>query len=212
MIHLGSHAKLFFRMKTLSQKSIKQSPWHALLEGATLVEQDNFGPKVYELPDARMIKLFRVKRFWSSNLWSPYARRFVKNSERLKRLGITSVNCLQWGRVPHLDRGYVIYQKLLGTTIQSTLEVDASVLGNYYAHLHQRGVYFRSCHLGNLILLENQDIGLIDVLDIRFRSRPLTENERERNFRHLLRRPQDRERLNPLWETFQRAYQQASSL
>jgi hypothetical protein len=60
------------------------------------------------------------------------------------------------------------------------------------AQLHLTGVYFRSLHLGNVLLQSQGGLALIDVADMRFRNRPLNGSERARNFKHLLRKPEQR--------------------
>ena len=188
------------------QQSLTKRNWESLIENADLIEQDGFGPKVFDLRDGRMLKTLRVKRFWSSNLWSPFANRFVQNTQRLKQLGIPTIKCLQHGNVPHLERTYVIYEQLPGRTLREVPTLDGTSLGKFMAELHIQGVYFRSCHLGNLLLLENGELGLIDVLDIRFRNGRLTAKERERNFKRLRSRSQDHARLDAIWEPMMIAY------
>ena len=190
----------------VSQRTLNREDWESLVEKADLIEQDAFGPKVFDLNDGRMMKIFRVKRFWSSNLWSPFAKRFVRNTQRLRRLGIPTIQCRQHGSIPHLDRTYVIYERLPGQTLREVSELDGVLLGTFFARLHDRGVYFRSCHLGNLLLLEHGELGLIDVLDMRFRKGGLSANERERNFRRLRSRSQDHKRLDAVWERMMVAY------
>ena len=190
----------------LSQQSLKKDKWESLIEKADLIEQDGFGPKVFDLKDGRMLKIFRVKRFWSSNLWSPFAKRFVRNTRRLRQLGIPTVQCLEHGSIPHLDRTYVIYERLPGRTLREASDLDGVLLGQFFAHLHAQGVYFRSCHLGNLLLLEDGNLGLIDVLDMKFSNGGLTTNERKRNFRRLRSRTQDHVQLDAVWENMMNAY------
>lgn len=194
------------------RQQIAEDEVAGMLEGAELLEQDRFGPKIYALADGeRMLKLFRVKRLLSSNLWSPYARRFVRNTQRLERRGIPTVTPLQWGRVPSRERQYVLYRKLEGTPLRDCADLDPNALGRFFARLHDTGIYFRSCHLGNILALHeenggDQDFGLIDVLDMHFRRGPLLDSHRERNFRHLRRVKKDRERLDAIWKPFLEAY------
>ncbi len=193
----------------VENESLSETEVNRLLEGAKLLEEDRFGPKIYELADGgRMLKLFRVKRLLSSNLWSPYAQRFVLNSLRLREMGIPSVACLQYGRIPHLARQYVLYEKLAGIPLRDCEAIDPDQLGKFFAHLHDHGIYFRSCHLGNLLLLEETgELALIDIMDLRFRRRgALSDGERERNFRHLRRLERDRNRLDEIWKPFLEAY------
>ena len=100
------------------QQSLTKRNWESLIENADLIEQDSFGPKVFDLRDGRMLKTFRAKRFWSSNLWSPFAKRFVQNTQRIKQLRIPSIKCLQHGNAPNLERTYVFYERLPGRTLR----------------------------------------------------------------------------------------------
>lgn len=198
----------FLMESMVPRKRLDEASVERLLQGATLLEQDAFGPKIYEVEGERMLKLFRRKRFWSSNLWSPYARRFARHSFLLKERGVPTVKCVQWGSIPHLERQYVLYEKLAGTPLRELEVLDPDLLGRFFAGLHDRGIYFRSCHLGNVLLLQDGErLGVIDILDIRFHERPLTDRERERNFWHLRRLPRDRERLDPIWKPLLAAYE-----
>ena len=64
-------------------------------------------------------------------------------------------------------------------------------LGAFIAKLHDRGVYFRSLHLGNIVMTPEGTLGLIDIADMRFSRGQLTASQRKRNLRHLLRYPSD---------------------
>jgi len=208
---MGSHALTAKMTDKLPNKRPPASQVEAWLQGATLLEEDGFGPKVYALADGeRMLKLFRRKRWLSSNLWNPYARRFATNSLRLKTLGIPTMTVIEWGRLRHLQRQYVLYEKLPGRTLRESTEWSPRRLGAFLAELHERGVYFRSCHLGNILLLENGDFGLIDIMDMRFFDKPLDSRSRLRNFHHLTRVQRDRERLEKPWPTFIEGYEEAS--
>jgi RIO-like serine/threonine protein kinase len=71
---------------------------------------------------------------------------------------------------------------------QQSHEEFATLLPSFAAFirsLHERGIYFRSLHLGNVLLLPDGDFGLIDFLDIRFRRPPLGKRLVRRNLAHL---------------------------
>ncbi|WP_336145611.1 lipopolysaccharide kinase InaA family protein, partial [Klebsiella pneumoniae] len=59
--------------------------------------------------------------------------------------------------------------------------------GRFMAQLHERGVYFRSLHLGNVLLLEDGEFGLIDVADMRIFPSALRNTLRQRNLKHMQR-------------------------
>jgi hypothetical protein len=172
-----------------------------LRTGARLLERDWRGEKVLLTPDNHIIKLFYPRRRISSARIYPYAYRFWNNARQLREKGIITVHCEQL-RHDRQNRRYLItYPLLPGTTLRERLaEVSNSddyldKLATWLVTLHAKGVLFRSIHLGNILVLENGDYGLIDVADMSIRQRPLGLIKRARNFRHLLHDRRDRERL-----------------
>ena len=175
-----------------------ETEYRQLTQDAQELERDLFGPKVYLLPDQRIIKLFRVKRLLSLSALYPYSLRFARNARRLNAMGIIA---------PHVERQFfcvairrhgIIYPLLEGEPLAKLLHAGAEDerlvegFAGFIAWLHQKGVYFRSLHLGNVLLLPNGDFGLIDVADLRLRPFPLGMAARRRNFRHLFRLPEHR--------------------
>src|SRR5690606_7954122 len=63
----------------------------------------------------------------------------------------------------------------------------ARQLGEFIARLHQQGVMFRSLHLGNILLDDDGQLGLIDIADMRCWPWPLNRWQRARNFVHFFR-------------------------
>ncbi|MOA52408.1 hypothetical protein D3C78_1757000 [compost metagenome] len=53
--------------------------------------------------------------------------------------------------------------------------------------LHQSGIYFRSLHLGNIVVTPEGKLGLIDVADMRFLRSPLSARLVKRNLQHFAR-------------------------
>ena len=68
-------------------------------------------------------------------------------------------------------------------------------LAAFLAELHGKGILFRSIHLGNILVLEKDSFGLIDIADMSIQRRPLGLLKRARNFRHLLHDRRDRDVL-----------------
>ena len=60
-------------------------------------------------------------------------------------------------------------------------------LAAFMRRLHGAGIYFRSLHLGNVVLTPAGEYGLIDFLDMKTYSKPLSAWQVSRNFRHLER-------------------------
>ncbi len=163
---------------------------------ATLIEADAHGDKVLQLANGNYLKLFRVKRLFSSARIFSYTRRFVRNARMLAARGIPTVVVVADYDIPALKRSAVCYQPLVGTTLRSiaaTLDAAAiGQLGAFVRKLHDKGIYFRSLHLGNIVLTPDNQLGLIDISDLQVSSRPLHRRRRIRNFRHLLRIANDR--------------------
>ncbi|MDE1461923.1 hypothetical protein [Spartinivicinus poritis] len=181
-------------MKILSQEEFDQ-----LTKGATIVEQDGCGVKVLTLTDGTFLKLFRNKRFISSARIYPYARRFANNANSLKKAGITTVTVIETYKINLPPRSIVRYQPLSGNTVREVARSNLDTLkqgqikkiAQFIAILHNKGIYFRSLHLGNILVTEDGNLGLIDISDMKFYSKPLSVGKRIRNFRHLMRYKND---------------------
>ncbi len=202
-------------------KKIDLATYRQTLASATVIERDAYGEKVLLLPDGNLVKIFRRKRWLSSALFFPYAKRFIKNARRLSEIPIPTLTVQDVCFCRATNRHLVTYQPLPGETLRSRLRESPSELGglltelaDFIALLHRNGVYFRSVHFGNIIVMpDRQGLGLIDVADMIFKRRTLTVGERSRNFRHMLRYPEDSGFLREFgWEKFVRHYLNASLL
>ncbi|MFL1503015.1 MULTISPECIES: O-antigen ligase family protein [unclassified Pseudomonas] len=177
----------------------KPQAFEALCNGAHVIEEDGLGPKVLRLEDGSFLKLFRARRWYTSGRFNPYSERFASNSEQLQQLSIASPPILDLYSLQD-GSSAVRYRPLPGLTLRQALQsLDASLreslierFGRFMAQLHERGVYFRSLHLGNVLLLEDGEFGLIDVADMRIYPSALRNTLRQRNLKHMQRYPQDR--------------------
>jgi tRNA A-37 threonylcarbamoyl transferase component Bud32 len=186
-------------MKQHSQKIVWQTlskdNWTAIKADCKIIEQDGFGVKVLGCQNGDYIKVFRIKHKISMGRLLNPAQRFCDNVRKLKALGIDTVTPVALYHIPHSPRWAVRYRPLAGETLRSLIaqfsmpENVIAELGEYIARLHDKGIYFRSLHPGNVVLQPNGKLGLIDVLDCKFSwfGRPLTAWQRERNFRHFFR-------------------------
>ncbi|CAM3668717.1 Toluene tolerance protein [Pseudomonas reidholzensis] len=179
-------------------QALEHARYLALREGAHVLEADGTGDKVLRLADGSMLKLFRRKRLISSAAWYPYAQRFADNCRHLAERGIPCPQVIAVYRIAAIARDAVHYAPLPGQTLRQVLEQPGehaalrAQLGRFIATLHERGVYFRSAHMGNVVLTPDGELGLIDIADLRIYARPLRKSQRLRNFRHMLRYRQDR--------------------
>lgn len=189
-----------------------------LHNGAEILASDSFGEKVLRLKDGSIIKLFRKKRMISSALFYPYALRFVNNASKLKDIGISTVTVITTYKIPSIKRTAVHYMELEGDTLRHYV-LNHSLNGNivrklaaFIARLHNEGVYFRSIHFGNILIISDKGFGLIDIADMKTRGRPLNLRERTRNFLHLTRYETDNKSLKPEKKVFTESYISESGL
>ncbi len=199
----GQYTNGFGRGETL--RALEKGEFDPLIDGAAILEGDAYGPKIYRLRDGRMLKLFRLKRFFSSALLFSYARRFERNCRLLRALGVPCPEIVGQFKVSHLAREAVLYIPLQGETVRSVLRKGATAeeskalrtdLADFVNSLHESGVLFRSLHLGNVVCCSSGGFGLIDVADLSVSRRPLSSWKRARNFAHLARCKEDVSWLN----------------
>ena len=163
-----------------------------LSEGRVL-EKDGRGPKVVALANGLFLKIFHTRRRpWLARL-QPAAQRFARNALLLKRLNIAAPEVLEsfW-----IDKSIglsgCLYRPLPGCSIEQIYLEDPariddllSPLAAFIKQLHQQGIYFRSLHLGNILLQPDGSFGLIDILDLKKQRRPLNSWQQKRNLAHL---------------------------
>lgn len=179
-------------------KKLTQAAYQAMCDGAQVLEHDPYGPKVFLLGDGTILKLFRRKRLFSSALLYPYAARFERNARKLAAIGIPVPDILEIWRIPEVERDAVHYRPLPGQTLRELASQGLSsereahlreAFNRLVICLHDNGVYFRSLHMGNVIVGENDQLGLIDFSDIRFYPWKLNRYLRQRNLQRMLDLP-----------------------
>lgn len=188
------------RLLAMPVKMLTSTALQQLTASAQVIEEDGLGPKVLRLTDGSFLKLFRRRRWYTSGSFNPYSERFAANSEQLRNKGIPTPQILDLYR---LDDGSsaVHYSPLPGNTLRQVLQgITAPAVrqalverfGKFMAQLHEQGVYFRSLHLGNVLVLNDGEFGLIDLADMRIYPSSLSLSLRQRNLRHMQRYTEDR--------------------
>jgi len=180
-------------------QSLNNQELAALLQDAKTIEADGSGLKVAQLEGGDFLKLFRRRRWLSTALWAPPARRFADNARNLLALGIAAPKVTELLQLPQ-GQSAVRYQPLPGQTLRAhwtTLKTkqcaeQAEQFGAFLGLLHEKGVYFRSLHLGNVLRLPDNHFGLIDLSDMSISQRPVSSGKRRRNLKHMLRYPNDK--------------------
>ena len=180
---------------------LTQVDFDQLTHGATILEADSHGAKVYLLDDGNILKVFRRKRLISSALLRPYSQRFVDNALHLAQLGFPTLEVISHHKLALPGRTAVLYRPLPGRTLLQLSregnfdwEQHLPRLVDLVRRMHRSGIYFRSLHLGNVVETPEGVLGLIDVADMRFLRAPLSSRMVRRNVRHMVRYI-ERERL-----------------
>ena len=181
-------------MQKLSKQAYKE-----LVQNTKVLTMDTHGDKVLQGSNGLVIKLFRRKRTISSAALQSYAVRFQNNSEALHKRGLTTIDVKDVFRCPAIQRDIVTYSYLEGMVLRDRLKFsDPQLLcrfAGFIAELHKKGVYFRSLHLGNVLIQADGNFALIDVSDMSLRPWSLGLSKRLRNFTHLLRYDEDTKML-----------------
>ena len=178
----------------LQRSHLNNAELNALVAKATLIESDSYGPKVYRLDNGEYLKLFRRKRLLSSALLVPYSVRFCRNAAQLQSLNIPTIEPLALYQLADSAWTAVHYRALAGHTLKdlskqvehSSFDFLPELIALFHT-LHDKGIYFRSLHLGNIVITPDNRMGLIDVADMRFLRAPLPRHLIKRNLQHFAR-------------------------
>ncbi|MBA3660989.1 MAG: hypothetical protein H0W64_04630 [Gammaproteobacteria bacterium] len=159
-------------------------------------------PKVVENNDAIIRVFLRKDKFFSSDRIKPRALKFYENARKLLAYGFNAPVISQFASCQAMQAHLIKYKKIPGEDLRTILAVEPNVkiiksIIHFIAMLHEKGVFFRSIHLGNLIWHHNE-IHLIDITDVQFKSRPLHIYERYRNLKHIFDNKEDQ----AFWQHF----------
>ncbi|WP_089375992.1 toluene tolerance protein [Methylobacillus rhizosphaerae] len=185
------------RLKIRASYLLTPEHLEQISQNANILEQDERGIKVMKLENGNILKIFRVRHIFTLARIYSYARQFCKNADKLKKLGIPSVDIVQLFHFEDNTNTAVLYQPLPGETLNQLSRsgrLDNALIkafGQFVAHLHQQRIYFRSLHFGNVVRTPSGQLGLIDIADLKIYPYSLTTWHRARNFKHLQRYDED---------------------
>jgi hypothetical protein len=169
------------------------------LSTGEILEQDHFGIKVIRLTNGDILKIFRVKRTFSSANFFSYARSFCRNEKRLHQLNVPTIQVKQLYHLTAHHKSAVLYSPLVGITVRELFarseltSEHAQKLGVFMARLHDLGIYFRGLHSGNIVLTPTGQFGLIDISEMTIFPWTLERRRRKRNFARYWRNASEAE-------------------
>ncbi len=191
----------------------------SMCEGGNVLEENEKGPKVVELKNGDIIKLFRVKHLISGARIYSYARRFCRNAARLQARGIPTVEIKKLYHFGNGVNSAVLYKPLPGKTLRqvagtpAVTETLAKSLAEFLSKLHQSGVHFHSLHTGNVVIALTGEVGLIDIADLSIYPWPLFCNTRVRSFKRICRYPDEVKQFGQhYWQLFLAHYFEVSDI
>ncbi len=185
--------RIYFVIQKIFFQQIDQATYDQLISQGKVLESDPWGTKVVETKEQKIIKIFRLKRVYSSALFFPYACRFRRNAKRLKKKGIETINVEKIVYCMAEQRHVLTYKKISGHPVKALIEKnngDAELIEQlikFVVGLHKKGIYFRSLHFGNVIVNTEGEMALIDIADLQIYPWPLSLNQTIRNWKHLLK-------------------------
>ena len=163
------------------------------LADGVVLESDGRGPKVAALSNGLYLKIFHTRRAqWLARL-RPAAIRFARNAQTLAFHHIATPEITETFWLEH-DKGLTgcLYRPLPGQSLERLFhdspEKLAAILprlAGFIRELHANKIYFRSLHIGNILILPSGEFGLIDFLDLQKKTFPLNAWQIRRNLRHM---------------------------
>jgi len=148
-------------------------------------------PRIIRHDTNLVSKIWYKKKKLSSDWIYPYYMRFYRNSKKLLSHGIVAPKVRGIIKVNRTWIRMVTYEEIQGLTVRDILQhkkgnVSITKLAHFISRLHDKGIFFASLHMGNIIKLESGDFGLIDVSNTHFFYFPLGLRNRARNLCNLL--------------------------
>jgi len=194
-------------------KPIQKDDFSKLIEHSRVLACDNDGnPKVYLRPDHQIIKCFPVKNRLKRMIGS-HLKRFVKITKKLESAKINTVKPEKTYYCKSLRLECLSYPHITGKTLRDCANAGEFNLLTAYAQflgqLHQKNIYFRGGHLGNIIVT-GKGFALIDVTNTKFK---VSVRRRIKNLKYILNYGNDKTVFNHYGkENFVRKYLDASDL
>ena len=171
--------------------TISFSEFESICSNSEILRWKNTLPRLMRNNGNLILKIWNRKNKLSSDWIYPYYLRFVRNARKLRSRGIIAPNVQSITKVRKTGLHIVTYEEMAGSSVRNILQHDKYTiplkeLALFIATLHKKGIFFTSLHLGNIIRLDSEDFGIIDVANTHFFVFPLGIHSRARNLSHFL--------------------------
>lgn len=204
----------FFKYLFQASQLLLDQDLNALCAGGEVLEKDQRGIKVVLLKNGNILKIFRTRNLFSGTRVYSHARRFCRNAARLNHLAIPTVEIKSLFHLEKKGHTAVLYKPLEGESIRNLVKQDqnkiqqtAKEFGVFLSTLHKKGIHFHSLHTGNILLLPDNNFGLIDVSDMTIYPWALPCSTRLRSFKRLCKYQEDFSILgHNYWQAMLAAY------
>ena len=208
----------FWSIASRGMDRMSEGEWQHLSDGARELARDRRDNVTLRCKDGRVAKTFELKRWLSSGLLLPYARRFQRSSLELERRGVPAPRVDGLFARDEARRHVVTYDWVEGRDLREAFRDGDEValvgtLADFVGRLHAQGILFRTFHFGNVLVLSSGAMGLLDIVDVRFTRRGGASASRiAGNLSQLLRYPEDEAALRRHARAFATRYRAAASL
>ena len=179
-----------------SMRRISRQDYQKMIQnGHVLASRGNVTKEVIELPQGEIIKCFPYKKNRLRNYFWPKVNHFLKNAAQLKRRGILSVEPIACYHCCENKAFVLRYRKLSGQSIRDLNNCTHNEQEQrqrlhktvqFLASVHEKGIDFRGCHLGNFVLTEQGQFAIIDMENLKFRLSLLSLRRRGLSLSYLL--------------------------
>lgn len=156
---------------------------------AKILSDSTEGPKVLQKHNGDIVKIFYSSKK-NSLISLPHALRFSRSAQGLTAAGVLAPHIKALAYYPAKKAYILTYTEIPGQDFRAltspTNPLLLEKLPLFLAKLHQKGVFYRGIHLGNVLLTPNEEIALIDITNVHIRHKPLSLKQRAKNLAHFV--------------------------
>lgn len=156
---------------------------------AKILSDSTEGPKVLQKPNGDIVKIFYSSK--KKSLFSlPHAVRFSRSARGLNAAGFLAPTIKALAYYPSKKAHILTYTEIPGEDFRAlSSPADPGLLKKlpaFLAALHQKGIFYRGIHLGNVLLAPQEEIALIDITNVAINNKPLSLKQRAKNLAHFV--------------------------